>query len=307
MRVLIIGLGSIAKKHIAALRKLEPTVEIIALRSSTQAKPVGGVCDIYSWEEIMGLGKIDFAIISNPTSEHVVTIEKLTAYNIPLFIEKPLNSQVVDDALVHEIEAKGMLTYIACNLRFLECLQEAKKIADSQRINEVNVYCGSYLPDWRPGVDFRTVYSAVLELGGGVHIDLIHEIDYVYWLFGAPRKTHSFFTNHSSLDIRAYDYANYLFEYEAYSANIILNYYRRDYKRTLEMLTDSATYYVDLAKNTITRNGEIVFSSEQTIIDTYESQMAYFIGCVKQENNTFNPIHIANDILKICLQDDSKR
>src|SRR5690606_19349874 len=137
-----------------------------------------------------------------------------------------------------------------------------------ERVNEVNVYCGSYLPDWRPGVDFRKVYSANKELGGGVHIDLIHELDYVFWLWKEPRKTRAFFSNTSSLDISAFDYANYLWTYDGFSVSIVLNYYRRDPKRTLEIVTEQATYQVDLLNNTIEKNGEIVFSSQQRINDT---------------------------------------
>ncbi len=307
MRVLIIGLGSIARKHINAITKLVPEVEIIALRSSVDAPIVNGVKNIYTWDEIDTIDKFDFAIISNPTSQHVSSIEKLIEYNMPLFIEKPLHNNVVDDELVDLILSKNIITYIACNLRFLHSLQEIKKIIHQQRINEVNVYCGSFLPEWRPGTDYKSTYSAIPELGGGVHIDLIHEIDYIYWLFGAPVKSNSFFSNKSSLGIRAYDYANYLLEYQDFTTNIILNYYRRDYKRTLEILTDNHTYLVDLAKNNISQDGTIIFSSDQKIIDTYECQMEYFLHCIKQNNTSFNTIQTANEILKICIKNDSKR
>lgn len=302
MRVLIIGLGSIARKHIHAITKLVPDVELIALRSSVEAPAVDGVKNIYSWDEIGTAGEFDFAIISNPTSQHISSIEKLIEYNIPLFIEKPLHDKVVDDKLIDLINTKNIITYIACNLRFLHSLKEIKNIISQQRINEVNVYCGSYLPDWRPDTDYRSTYSAIPELGGGVHIDLIHEIDYIYWLFGAPIASKSFFYNKSSLGIRAYDYANYLLEYQDFCSSIILNYYRRDYKRTLEILTDNHTYLVDLAKNNIWCDGTVIFSSDQKIIDTYECQMEYFLDCIKHNNASFNTIKDANEILKICLK-----
>ena len=104
------------------------------------------------------------------------------------------------------------------------------------------------------------------------------------------------------MGIRAYDYANYLLEYQDFNSNIILNYYRRDYKRTLEILTDKHTYLVDLAKNNISRDGTVIFSSDQKIIDTYECQMEYFLDCIKHNNASFNTIKVANEILKICLK-----
>lgn len=228
MRVLIVGLGSIAKKHIAALYQIDPSVELLALRSNKEAKSWNGITSLYDWNELNAY-QFDFAIISNPTSEHIPAIRQLLPYRIPLFIEKPLQSEVVQDCLISEVKEAGIITYIGCNLRFHECLLQVSSLITNHRVNEVNVYCGSYLPDWRPQVDYHTAYSANPQMGGGVHLDLIHELDYIYWLFGHPEGTHKIFSHKSSLEICAYDYANYLLEYPKYNINIILNYYRRDY------------------------------------------------------------------------------
>ena len=188
-------------------------------------------------------------------------------------------------------------------MRFLECIAKIKELIVSKRINEVNVYCGSYLPDWRPNVDFRKVYSANKEMGGGVHIDLIHELDYVYWLFGKPTHTKSFFSNKSSLNITAYDYANYLWEYKNFSVSVILNYYRRDNKRTLEIVTDKGTYLVNLLKNTISYNNEFVFQSNQLSLQTYTAQMQFFVEEILNKQTKFNTIVEANKVLELCLQE----
>ena len=201
-----------------------------------------------------------------------------------------------------QIERKNIKTYVACNLRFLECLQHLKEIIKGKIINEVNVYCGSYLPSWRPGVDFRTIYSANKEMGGGVHIDLIHELDYVYWLFGNPLKTQTFFSNNSSLNITAFDYANYLWIYDEFSASIILNYFRKDSKRTIEVVTDEGTYNVDLLKNSIEFNGNMIFISGNKIIHTYSEQIHFFVENVIKKGEKFNTIAEANTILKLCMK-----
>lgn len=305
MNILIIGLGSIAAKHIDAIYQLNKSAQIYALRSNSTIKSeIAGITNVYSLGEV-NLSAIDFILISNPTSEHFATIKQVVEYNIPLFIEKPLFSEISQETqnLVNEIEEKGTATYVGCNLRFLNALKKLKEILKDTRINEVNVYCGSYLPNWRAGVDFRTIYSANKEMGGGVHIDLIHELDYVYWLFGMPVKTTSFFSNNSSLNITAWDYANYLWNYEGFSASIILNYYRRENKRTIEVVTESGTYMADLLKNTIEFDNKCIFASSQKIADTYYDQMQFFMNSILQNNIQFNTITEANTILGLCMKD----
>ena len=302
MRVLIVGLGSIAKKHIAALRQLDSEIIIYALRSSVTSVEFEGVRNIYSFLELETI-TLDFAIVSNPTAEHKTTIEALLPLKCPLFIEKPLFHTLEVEEILEEIKESGMLTYVACNLRFLDCLQFVKKQLMGMRVNEVNVYCGSYLPEWREGVNWKDVYSANKEMGGGVHIDLIHEIDYLYWLFGMPNCAHKLFRNVSSLNITAFDYANYSLEYSDFTISVILNYYRKDARRTLEIVCDKETWEVDLRANRVMKNGVVCFVAEQNIVDTYSLQMGYFVGLVK-ENSTvsFNSFENALDVLKICLE-----
>ena len=305
MKVLIIGLGSIALKHIKALQELYPSVVIYALRRKGEpSKEIKGVIEVFDISEIK-VDTLSFILISNPTAVHYETIKEVMVYKKPLFIEKPLFETLSNEAndLVMEIERQGIPTYVACNLRFLESIAKIRELLVGKRVNEVNVYCGSYLPDWRPNIDFRKVYSANKEMGGGVHIDLIHELDYVYWLFGAPIHTQSFFSNKSSLDITAYDYANYLWEYDDFSVSVVLNYYRRDSKRTLEILTDEGTYLVDLLKNNISYNDELVFQSSQLSLETYTAQMQFFVEEILNKQTKFNTIVEGYKVLELCLQE----
>lgn len=302
MKVLIIGLGSIARKHIEALRRCVSDVEIYALRSDCKSSPYDHVTSFYQWDEVLKQS-YDFVIVSNPTSKHRSTIEKLEEFNIPLFIEKPLFDSLEGENLVRRLCEKQTPTYVACNLRFLEVLRSLRTRIENSIINEVNVYCGSYLPDWRPGTDYRTCYSAIPEMGGGVHIDLIHELDYIYWFFGKPDKVHKVFTHKSSLGIRAYDYASYLLEYKNFNVNVTLNYYRKDSKRTCEVITSEDTLTADLLCGTITNGqGEIIEEYSQRISDTYYNQMCHFIAMLKSGDFGFNTIEDAYNVLKICLE-----
>jgi predicted dehydrogenase len=309
MNILIVGLGSIAQKHIRALRDSGTSCRLYALRSSTTpSNNMEGVINVYSIKELENI-PIRFAIISNPTSEHKKTILSLLSLHCPLFIEKPLYHQLDIENLPDKIKQADILTYIACNLRFLDCLKYVKNKIDAneKRINEINVYCGSCLPEWRKG-DFRKNYSAIPELGGGVHIDLIHELDYLYWIFNTPASVRSVFRNNSSLNIESVDYANYCLVYDKFCANVVLNYYRRDYKRTFEIVFEDETWNINLVKNEIVCNDNVIFSSNQKITDTYSEQMKYFLGLINSNNSSsFNTIHDAYNVLKICLPNDTER
>ena len=303
MKILITGLGSIGKKHVVAIKSFLPQAEIFALRSKRGAEKYPGVNNIYDLDEAES-NDFYFAIISNPTSEHKKTIEKLIQYGIPLFIEKPIYSSLDIKDLINSINNKEISTYVACNLRFLDSIRFIKENLQRQqrkRLNEVNVYCGSYLPDWRPDTDFRKTYSANTELGGGVHIDLIHELDYLYWFFGMPNKVNRIFKSGSSLAISAIDYANYVLDYGGFCASVVLNYYRSDAKRSLELVFEDETWIVDLLKNQIICNNQIIFSSKQQMVDTYQAQIEYFVNSLEQKTNTFNTITDGYNVLKICL------
>ena len=305
MKVLIVGLGSIAKKHIEALRILKPNCIIYALRSSPIAKKEEHVFNISKIDEVKI--EFDFAIISNPTYLHYETIKFIAQKKIPLFIEKPaLHSLENAEELIEFVEHNKVVNYVACNLRFHPCIVFLKEniIRKEKRINEINVYCGSFLPEWRSGLDFRQVYSANANMGGGVHLDLFHEIDYTTWLFGLPNRTTSILRSVSSLEIDAIDYANYTLEYNTFTANIVLNYYRRKPKRIIEIVFDNETLTIDLINNCIKNDNEqIIFGIEKFVFkDTYVAQLSYFITSLNTNQNPFNSLRESIDVLKIVLQ-----
>jgi predicted dehydrogenase len=302
MRVLIIGLGSIAKKHITALRGFSEEFKIFALRSALNAKKYEEVTNIYNLDNDI----FDFAIISNPTHLHSVYIKLLASKSIPLFIEKPaVHSLENFNEILNLVIKKKLTTYVACNLRFNPCISFLKENFNNKdlKVNEINVYCGSYLPDWRPGVDFKKNYSAHSKMGGGVHLDLFHEIDYITWLFGLPKSYSSIKRSVSSLSIDSIDYANYILQYEKFTTSIILNYYRKKVKREIEILFDQETWNVNLINNTIINDdGNVIFKSEKfDNLQTYKLQLEYFVNCLKSKKTPMNSLQESIPALKICL------
>ncbi|MES2590609.1 MAG: Gfo/Idh/MocA family oxidoreductase [Bacteroidota bacterium] len=301
MRVLIIGLGSIAKKHINALKRIYTDVTIFALRSGDTPERVEGVINISSVNDCPA---IDFIIISNPTAFHAEAIKQVVHLKKPLFIEKPpFHTLEHTNDILAMISENEIITYTAFNLRFLDCLIYLKKNIDLNKVQEVNVYCGSFLPNWRSNTDYKKNYSANVSMGGGAHLDLIHELDYVLWIFGKPLEVKSTFRSNSKIGIDAVDYANYMLIYGGFAVNIILNYYRQDTKRTCEIVMDDDTWNANLITNTITsyKNNTTIIESEQTVLDTYTDQMNYFCSCIKENKEPSNSLTESVNTLKIAL------
>jgi len=297
MKILIVGLGSVAKQHIAALKQLEIELDVYALRSSRDALPAEGVTDLYSFSEApQGLA---FVIISNPTHLHLQTITEAETLGIPLFIEKPVLRHKKEITQLGDISVP---TYIACQMRHHPCLQYVKALLGERNIKDVQIYCGSYMPDWVPGIDWKKSFRANKDMSGGVHLELIHEMDYCYWLFGDPQSISSDLRNTETLGIDIIDDARYDLQYDGFSAHIEVNYVDKTPRRTLEiMFTNGSKWHVDLLNFTITENDEEIFVSEMTRPDLFASQMQYFLNCIASETKPMNSVQEGCKVLTLAL------
>lgn len=308
MKVLIVGLGSIAKKHVNALYCIDKKIEIFAFRTSNKNKSESylNVINIYNLNEINFIP--NFIIISNHTILHEETIEYFLKFKKPLFIEKPFLHRLTKFSKLNlYINSNNLITYTAFNMRFLESIKFLKNYIKNkiESINEINVYCGSFLPDWRPNENFKNNYSANSKQGGGVHLDLIHEIDYIYWIFGKPNKVISHKTSLSSLKIKSFDYANFILQYNNFNVNIILNYYRLLPKRDIEIISKNDILNIDLLKNNIYSGikKKYIFKNKNRIKDTYLTQMKYFLTSLKNKKILMNNFKESYEVLKIALND----
>lgn len=303
MKVLILGLGSIARKHIAALQKLQPEVELWALRSSKMSNQVENVKNVYSIETL-DLQAFDFFLISSPTHAHFEQLQPLLPSGKPIFLEKPPLHQLqnVNQLLQGQNESQSLI-YTGYNMRFHPAVQWLKVLAENHRIIEVNAYCGSYLPDWRPDLDYRENYSAHESRGGGVHLDVIHELDYLTWIFGKPINSSTHLAKISDLKISSVDSANYWLKYPQTVVNISLNYFRRIPKRNIEVVTDNDLYVLDLLKSTVKKDGEDFDAFSTGIAETYTHQMMYFIDVINGKKELMTSFEDALDLLKIALDE----
>ncbi|MBE2281647.1 MAG: Gfo/Idh/MocA family oxidoreductase [Ignavibacteriaceae bacterium] len=250
----VIGFGSIGKRHIDNLLNLGlNTITLLRVRNS---KSHSGFLEVNNFEDFVGSG-LDFVIISNPTALHYEFLSKLLNLNCNIFCEKPLVANLIEAISVKEsLTLYSGISATAFNMRFHPVIIRLKDILESNIFGKVlhaRLFVGQYLPDWRPNIDYSESYSAIRELGGGVTLDLVHEIDLAIFLFGKPdNEFKSISGKYSNLKINTEDITEII--YKSKSGNLIsihLDYIYRGYKRKIEIITEKCNINCDLFKNEI--------------------------------------------------------
>ena len=277
LKICFIGVGSIAKRHINNLRmiadqrKIDLTVE--ALRRDVNVEEEQKLKIVKSYKDYKDLSDdYDVIFITNPTEFHMETLQKVLNKSKSFFIEKPLASVKNIDQVKKFIFPQGRVYYVACPLRYTKVLQYLKKYIETKRVIGARCISSSYLPDWRPGKDYRDTYSAHRELGGGVSIDLIHEWDYIKFLFGMPEKIIYWNGKKSYLDVDCEDVALYVAEYENMFIELHLDYFGRSSIREIMIFTDEDTVIGDLI------NSKITFLKEKKVVEFREERDSYQIA-----------------------------
>lgn len=188
-RFLIVGLGSIGRRHLECLRAIRPFSDITVWRQQHRdgAVPNGANRVVFDLQGALAC-KPECAIVANPASMHVDTALQLAEAGVHLLVEKPLSHSMKDvDRLLAVCKANHLVLMVAYVLRFNEGLNVFRESINDGRIGRVVSFraeVGQYLPDWRPGSDYRHSVSARRELGGGALLELSHELDYLRWVFG---------------------------------------------------------------------------------------------------------------------------
>ena len=192
----------------------------------------------------------DAVFVTNPTSLHLSAIEKFLDHTKSFFIEKPVfNTFDIEEGVLKQLESK--ISYVACPMRFNPVLQFVKNNIDCSKAISVRAISSSYLPDWRPGQDYRTCYSAHSDMGGGVDIVLIHEWDYLTSLFGMPTSCNVILEKRSGLEIDSNDIAIYIGKNRNTTFELHLDYFGRKAIRTLDIFMPDDTVHCDMINGSI--------------------------------------------------------
>jgi len=299
MRILIVGLGSVGTRHLRIARQLFGGAEIKVLRhTSTKFIPEFSDGIFTTIKEAIEF-KPNIAVISNPATLHIETAQALAMVGSHLLVEKPLSTSLIGvNELIETSKQGGTLLTIGYNLRFSPSLMQFKKLLAEGIIGRaLSVRCevGQYLPSWRTESDYRQSVSGKSELGGGVLLELSHELDYLRWIFGEIAWVRATLSRQSNLEIDVEDSAHLILGFspntkgQQLTSVVNLDFIRHDHIRLCTVIGENGS----LRWNGVTGEVEIfrkdalewfeLFRHLPQRDETYASEWKDLLYCINEK------------------------
>jgi predicted dehydrogenase len=280
-RILVLGAGSIGSRHARNLLALGAVVDV-ADDDPRRASSVDGATSVAP--DAVAMDAYDGVVVATPTSLHAEHGARALDAGRKVLIEKPLARTVADVDALRALD-RVMVGY---NLRLHEPLVRLHELTERGVAGTVRLarfWFGSYLPDWRPAVDYRSTYSAIAALGGGVLLDAIHELDLVVWWFGTEVAVRGgVVATAGSLELDVEDSVQAVLQAPSGATiGVSLDYLSRSYRRGVELVGDDATLRYDWQRGAIeveTHAGREVTPVDVPVSQSYERQAERFLAWI---------------------------
>ena len=311
-KILIVGYGSIGKRHVENLLSI-PNLEIIVCTKRNDVNKLKKHAKVYHTIRQSLKENPDLGFITNETSLHIPTAMKLASQGMDLFIEKPLsNSTKGISDFTKTVNKKRIITQMGCNMRFDPCIKKIKSLVQKKAIGKiisVQVENSSYLPDWHPYENYSKGYAARDDLGGGIVLTMIHDLDYLFWIFGDIKEVFSITGKFSDLKVSADDTSAILLKFKNnIIGQIYLDYHQRHSFREIKIKGTKGSIHWNSDENKV-RVFDLrkkIWSIKLAIKNNqrnkmYVDEINHFLQCVKLRKPTINPIQDGIRTLEISL------
>ena len=330
MNILFVGLGSIGQRHLRNLKKIYPRSKIFAYRRIFKTPFLNNFNKVKNFDlkskykinyikSLNNLKKYNLkaAFICSPSKFHIDESIKIANQNINLFIEKPLGSNLKNiGKLLKIVKNKRVNTFIGFQLRFSPIIIKLKKILESKNygdLNQILIHHGEHIKNFHKYEDYKKLYASKKELGGGVILTQIHEIDYFLYLFEKYKilKINKFSEQVSKLEINVDDtlISTILLKKNKKKilCNINLNYYEIPNKRSIILIYENKKITADLVKQQIiyeNTNKKRVENYKFKRNDLFIDELKYFFKCLNLNRKVPKSLNIYNGIktLKFALK-----
>jgi predicted dehydrogenase len=254
MKTLIVGLGSIGRRHLRNLMALGEK-EIVLLRTRKATLPddeLAGYPVETDLPEALKKHKPEAVVVANPTSMHLDIAIPAAQAGCHILLEKPVSHSLERlDVLQRTAEKSGSRILVGFQFRYHPTLNKARELIRSNELGKlltVHAHWGEYLPQWHPWEDYRQSYAARRDLGGGVIVTLTHPLDYLRYLIGDVESLWSFNGHISPLEIDVEDAAEIGLKFKAGAVGgVHVNYFQRPPVHRLEVVGTNGTLRWDNA------------------------------------------------------------
>jgi predicted dehydrogenase len=246
-----------------------------------------------------------FAVLANPASLHAEMAKPLLAMGCHLLIEKPLATNPTDGQAIRvAAQAKGCTVHVGYNLRYLPSLQFFRDRIQQgfiARVLSVRCEVGQSLEFWRTGADYRQGVSAQRSLGGGVLLELSHELDYLAWIFGRIDWVGAWFGRQSDLEIDVEDTAHLVLGFHSGEASppvasVALDFIRHDATRRCVAIGENGSLAWDAVKGTVeaclkgSTEWQLMHQSSPERDFSYVAQWHEFLAVAAHPNKEPGPV-----------------
>lgn len=315
IRVLFVGVGGIAERHIANLKTIEPQVIIYALKTNFYGATMPS--NVQVDRTFLDIGEAlsarpDIAFITCPTALHIEYAQRFADGGIHLFIEKPLSNRIDGiDEFIHSVKSNNVVCMVGYVLRFMPSLkffQAQLRNGIIGRIEYARAEVGQFLPAWRPGKDYRSTTSAQERLGGGAILELSHELDYVCWLFGKTTKLLAWTGTISNLELDVEDCAEIVMACEKCPiVSLHMDMIQKTPVRFCRVVGESGLLEWNGIENRVTLTDEnhesrTIFTEPQWDRNSmYLDELRSFLSRFEERDYSLDSLHSARETLKIAL------
>ena len=305
--VIIIGLGSIGLKHFKLIQREFKNINLIIFKNSKKKiNNNKNITLINKYDDLKNI-QLFAAIICTPSNTHIKYAKKISYFTKRIFIEKPISNKYSKSfEFMNFAKKNNLIVHVGYNLLFDPLIKNLYNLIQKKNHSDilfVNIEAQSFLPSWRKNTNYKQFASAQKNLGGGVLLELSHEINYILKIFGKIKSVFAIIKNSKTLDIDVEDFAEILMQNNSKTIfRIHLNFNSKKNIRKCEIITNKETIEANLLKrhilmfNNYNKLKKIKYNT--TISDTYKFQFDEFLNKIKKNNN-LNSLMLGVDTLKI--------
>jgi len=315
MKFLIVGLGSMGKRRLRNLKKLNETDIIGFDVKKERCKEVKDEYNIETYSDITNAlnEKPNAMIISTPPDLHMKYANLAVENNIHFFIEASVLQEGIQDLMV-KLENKSIVGVPSSTMRFHPLVLKIMEILNEGSLGKPLAFThhtGQYLPDWHPWENYREFYVAKKETGACREI-VAYDLVWLTYIFGEISKVSGIRSKVSNLEIDIDDIYNILIECKnGILGTLVVDVLARVPIIEMKILTEYGVIFADWINASLKYYSKDkkwvnvdIFSGKHISDfirpeDMYEDEIESFLKLIKKEIQ--QPYTLKNDldILKI--------